>query len=418
MNRLVIIGNGFDLAHGLPTSYSSFLNFIWKEIRQASTNPLFQNLFQFEQAYFPETFTCESYKDFQNKITIEFNLGKYSLRYPENRSTVVIFYKESLGSKSNKIFEFRNRLFELICEESAKNWVDIENIYYQVLISIAKGDGKYTQFRSIDKLNSEFNVIKQLLDYYLNTYIEQKYSFENSYIDCTSIISLFEYEYKNLSSRNNHEFFLEFPPDYRETLIEFDKMYDSISLNYKNNVYENLFLDFNYTSNVDNYVSILEKKNEKTIGRSSQIQIHGHVSSSENPINFGFGDEMDDHYKILENTGDNKYLENIKSFMYFNNSNYRKLLNWIETKDYQVFIMGHSCGLSDRTLLNTLFEHPNCKSIKIFYHQKADGTDNFTELSQNISRHFNKKSMMRQKVVDKSLSKPLPQDVRYTNKIL
>ena len=27
MNRLVIIGNGFDLAHGLKTSYGDFINY-------------------------------------------------------------------------------------------------------------------------------------------------------------------------------------------------------------------------------------------------------------------------------------------------------------------------------------------------------------------------------------------------------
>lgn len=26
--------------------------------------------------------------------------------------------------------------------------------------------------------------------------------------------------------------------------------------------------------------------------------------------------------------------------------------------------MGHSCGLSDRTMLKEIFEHDNCKSIK------------------------------------------------------
>lgn len=29
MNRLVIIGNGFDLAHGLPTRYEDFINWYW-----------------------------------------------------------------------------------------------------------------------------------------------------------------------------------------------------------------------------------------------------------------------------------------------------------------------------------------------------------------------------------------------------
>jgi hypothetical protein len=36
--RLIIIGNGFDLAHNLPTSYKDFINYYWdsliKKIKQ------------------------------------------------------------------------------------------------------------------------------------------------------------------------------------------------------------------------------------------------------------------------------------------------------------------------------------------------------------------------------------------------
>ena len=31
MNRLVIIGNGFDMAHGLKTSYVDFINWYWEQ---------------------------------------------------------------------------------------------------------------------------------------------------------------------------------------------------------------------------------------------------------------------------------------------------------------------------------------------------------------------------------------------------
>lgn len=31
MNRLVIIGNGFDLAHGLKTSYKDFIEWYWEQ---------------------------------------------------------------------------------------------------------------------------------------------------------------------------------------------------------------------------------------------------------------------------------------------------------------------------------------------------------------------------------------------------
>ena len=35
--------------------------------------------------------------------------------------------------------------------------------------------------------------------------------------------------------------------------------------------------------------------------------------------------------------------------------------------------------------------------------------DNYTEITQNISRHFNKKKLMREKIVNKTLCQPLPQ---------
>ena len=31
MNRLVIIGNGFDIAHGFKTSYMDFINWYWEQ---------------------------------------------------------------------------------------------------------------------------------------------------------------------------------------------------------------------------------------------------------------------------------------------------------------------------------------------------------------------------------------------------
>ena len=31
MNRIILIGNGFDLAHGLKTSYADFIDWYWGE---------------------------------------------------------------------------------------------------------------------------------------------------------------------------------------------------------------------------------------------------------------------------------------------------------------------------------------------------------------------------------------------------
>mgnify|MGYP006354146053 FL=1 len=34
MNRIVLIGNGFDLAHGLKTSYADFINWYWEQLKK------------------------------------------------------------------------------------------------------------------------------------------------------------------------------------------------------------------------------------------------------------------------------------------------------------------------------------------------------------------------------------------------
>lgn len=162
-----------------------------------------------------------------------------------------------------------------------------------------------------------------------------------------------------------------------------------------------LLLNFNYTNTAKLY---LKEKSGFELNH-----IHG---SLENPngIIFGYGDEMDDEYPVIKKRNDNELLKNMKTIRYSETDNYRKMLTFIESAPYQIFIMGHSCGNSDRTLLNTLFEHDNCVSIKPYYHKKEDGTDNYIELVQNISRNFTDMKKMRDRVVNKTYCEPLVGD--------
>jgi len=92
----------------------------------------------------------------------------------------------------------------------------------------------------------------------------------------------------------------------------------------------------------------------------------------------------------------------------FKTVNYRELIRFIDSEDFQVFILGHSCGLSDRTMLNMIFQHPKCVSIKVFYYEK-EGWNNFFDLTQEIARHFRDKELMRRKIVSQDISESMPQ---------
>ena len=158
-----------------------------------------------------------------------------------------------------------------------------------------------------------------------------------------------------------------------------------------------MLLNFNYTSTPERYIV--------NAGNASINYIHGRLDAPKSII-FGYGDELDDSYLKLINRNDNEALRHIKSIRYLESDCYRKVLEFIESGPFQILIMGHSCGNSDRTLLNTLFEHRNCISIKPYFHKWGED-DNYLELVQNISRNFTDMKMMRDRIVNKTYCQPL-----------
>ena len=411
MNKLILIGNGFDLAHGLPTSYTDFINDFWKNIHLNYKESEYQEIIHFDEKYsrilnFKKKTLC--FKDFEE------NIKAY---WQEYRGELHDYKGQVLRSKKDNslLFNFKNRFFQIINNKSsAQNWVDIENEYYSELKKIVKEfnlkDKDDLQKKSLLKLNNEFNQIKVLLKKYLIE-VELKINFSelvntevNKVYKKNSIFLKSDPYLKENVLQYSNEFSL------REDVIEVLRYSVEVNDSVHNHIsYKTCFLNFNYTSTVLNYYNTL-KKNYGEIFKLNNI--HGSI---ENMV-FGFGDETDKDYQLIEDMNDNEYLKNFKSFKYSLNHNYDDLFSFIESGKYQIYIMGHSCGLSDRVLLNSIFENKNCRSIKIFYHEKEGGNDNYTDIVQNISRHFKDKAMMRRKIVNKTLCSPLPQDVRFKNK--
>ena len=157
-----------------------------------------------------------------------------------------------------------------------------------------------------------------------------------------------------------------------------------------------MLLSFNYTKTAKMYGNFNITHN----------YIHGELEKPENII-FGYGDELDKSYQSILDMNDNELLRYVKSVKYLETRHYHDLLEFLLAAPFQVLIMGHSCGNSDRTLLNTVFEHENCVSIKPFYHKWEDGRDNYLELVQNISRNFTNMKLFRDRVVNKEQCKTM-----------
>jgi hypothetical protein len=365
MNRIILIGNGFDLAHGLKTGYQHFIDNYWYD--------------KIKQIHFQAQTTEHNLEYRYNDDDVLISL--VASNRPQLPKSIInyVTLNNWITACNEGIIKFKNVFLGQISEQlSLHNWVDIENEYYEALKSCIKNK------KDIDKLNENFEYIKNALKIYLKGINDDKLRYLNLDLPYENLV-------KNIFSDFKKNDFSEKTKSHLTSMVP-----NSILLLNFNYTYTELFYSKDYQGRYDDL---------KTV-ETETIHIHGNLRDKNNPIIFGYGDEMDDDYKLIEKQ-DDRYLSNIKSFKYFDADNYKRLLNFISSDDYQIFIWGHSCGNSDRTLLNTLFEHDNCVSIKVFFHEKEDGTDNYSDIIRNISRHFTDKPMMRDKVVNKTLCEPL-----------
>ena len=315
MKNLVIIGNGFDLAHGLKTSY----------------------------------------KDFIDDLTT--NVKKYGIQNIE------------LGD---------NKLLKVLHESKKELWSDVEHTYYEILKNfdnkkyLQNTIGDVWEYEDIKDLNQEFEKIKNWLCQYL------------------------EWEEAKFEPNKNYQLFFE-------------------ALSRKDPV----ILNFNYTNTVKVYNDVTDRNIEI-------IHIHGELNKPENPIIFGFAASNEESKELLIQN-DNNYVRNIKKFNYLYTNNEDKLKEHLKSTEYNLFVLGHSCGVSDKLILSQILNSKGIVKIYPFYFKDRKG---YFETMVNIDRiidDYSKTEMKNisfNKLVSFPNAYPMPQNQYdsnlngYINKIL
>ncbi len=366
MNRLIIIGNGFDLAHNLPTKYSDFLKWYWSKL-----NLIQRNNYGF-YTYKDKMMELQLYQpvdgvDSYNSLLKYF--GYYNMQHQKN-------------------YIFLNSFFLELNDNPLLNWVDIEMFYKEKLKN--SFNSKHTKHDDILKLNREFADVRELFHNYLKEVISPLESKNDQVPGMHDLLQKWK-EGKNYS--------MLFKDNIPNHLTKIKGFYNGPILDF--NIEQKYILCFNYTNTIFQYIS----------QKSSSITnfIHGHYEQENHPIVFGYGDESDELFPMLEEDNKNEYLEFTKSVSYSRTMNYNNLMNFIESDNFIVEIMGHSLAISDRTLLKTIFENEKCQYIFMYYHERDNGDTDFFDKSLNISRHFTDKKMMRKKVAPQVFCCPLPQ---------
>lgn len=136
-SNLVIIGNGFDLAHGLRTSYNDFLNGLIEEELDKPKNE--RTLFSFDKGI----------SRGEIEKTALFEAANPHMELKEGK-------------------HFSNHFFAKLFAESLLNWCDIEGFYFSELEKCLAGK------QEIRTTNREFEIIKNRFEEYLVKHTKDK----------------------------------------------------------------------------------------------------------------------------------------------------------------------------------------------------------------------------------------------------
>lgn len=259
----VLLGNGFDLAHGLKTTYKDFMEFIVNVDRK----------------------TDDAYKDFLETKELKDFASDCSRAY---------------SGPFAAGYDFSFKLFQSMRDEK---WSDIEVEYFK---SIESGD--------IKKINESFERLKLLLQYYL---------------------SIEETKVKN-------------PLPGLSTFLR------------KRDVRA---ISFNYTKTLEHYMD-----------PKSIYYLHGKLFSEDNPIIFGYAATNEDIQKYSRR-GRPEYLWNFKKMCYHQTNTFNRLIKYstpYQGNSNELWICGHSCGVSDTLILKELIEHDNIARVRIMYYESRD----------------------------------------------
>ncbi len=395
--NILVIGNGFDLAHGLPTRYTDFLEWIVGEYKfyymlRKQGAQLTNLIDPITLKISPEIDGIEIHQRINhqeeiwncidNNVWIEYFLAIYADRDNISKNGWIDFEGEisrvikSLDDDMNTLSGQRIDLEDKIQH--------ITNKFLRQKWSHWISKKTYRELR--DTLLSDLNNLIRAFEFYLTEYIEK--------IDITSI-----------------------SPDVKEIVASTGKLHGV-----KQTLYSNV-ISFNYTNTYEKIYW-----NEKNFMNRREIDyVHGKANSNNSAESNNMVIGIDEY---LGKKKRNKYIEFI-AFKKFYQRIYKqtgcKYKNWVETihkseengnawiysneyfkdKFNNLFFFGHSLDITDKDVLRELILHDNVYTT-IFYHDKDAMGQQIANLVKVIGQNeLIKRTGGSTKTIEFKLQKPM-----------
>ena len=338
--KLLVIGNGFDLAHNLPTKYTDFLRY------------------------------CKEYNE-KDPVSVSDDMNQEFLNFIKNNIWLNYFTKLNKRDKENTWIDFEKEIAYIIdsFEEEGVEIAGVENTLGKKVYTIESE-------KHCDRLNqfiNEFTTIEKV-KVYSNVNTLQKLSPNNKKKrvlkgnQITNVSSFINFIYQEL--RNFARAFeiyclyinsIEVKNFGKSSENEYEKI-----LNNKALFHIDYVLSFNYTNT---YERLYKKDNIK------YCYIHGKAQEDKTKTNIIFG--IDDN---LKDGKENEKFEYVKFKKYYQRivlktgSEYK---DWLikaadpNEKISDVYIVGHSLDKTDYDILYEIFE---CKNVRVtvYYYNQSD----------------------------------------------
>lgn len=385
MTDLLIVGNGFDLYHGLPTRYTDFLKFI-------SYWSIFWDNYNGEAK-------AQVCTPFRVKLSEQNEIIEESMRdFASHQGYYKYEHLEFINSHIDNLWI----QYFLKKQLSSVNWIDFEGEIYNVLKLVEE---YYSEF--IPEMRKRNDAPIKYIPGDMSTVINIfKKNCPEEYIDFTQgIISRSDTEKDKL--KNNKEMLLS---TMKRELDDLIKCLDYYLLDFVSNIkveqyseqikelsYINL-LNFNYTYT---YASVYGKNSLREHHR-----IHG--DCLEEDMVLGIPDES--FPSTLDYIYFQKYFQRIQK----RTGNYYK--SWItepnarekslEDVPINVFIMGHSLADSDKGILKEIFMNDFVCKITIFYHSQLAYEQQVINLVSMFGKDFVIEQTANDRIVFEKLKKP------------
>ena len=334
--KLLVIGNGFDLAHNLPTRYTDFLRY------------------------------CKEYNE-KDPVSNSNEINQEFLDFIKNNIWFKYFIRLDKTDEENTWIDFEKEIAYIIdfLEENRINIqgtkIKCENIVYT--IEIENNNNKIRDFINEFTTNEVVKIYGKV-----NTEVGKKHTEEKKK---TLKAELVKNGIKNEMSIINFMY---------EELRNFARVFEIYCLFVnKKNIKDltkintggcfrkiDYVLSFNYTNTYERLYG-----NEKI----KYCYIHGKAQENKEKTNLIFG--IDDN---LKDGNENQKFEYVKFKKYYQRivlktgSEYK---DWLADatnsygKDSEVHIVGHSLDKTDYDVLYEIFENPNVK-ITVYYYNQSD----------------------------------------------